>query len=169
MRQRLLFSRRKEDAMLPIKTILIATDFSPPSDYAFKFAGSLAQDYKSKLLILHVLEEPKPFYGGVMSPPPPDSAAGEMRKEIEMKLQKLRPANSAIAVEHLLVVGDAGSAITQMAETRKCDLIVMGTHGRTGLGRLMLGSVAEEVLRHAACPVLTLKTPFPTEATKPAK
>jgi nucleotide-binding universal stress UspA family protein len=155
--------------MLPIKTILFATDFSPPSDYAFKFASSLALDYKAKLLILHVLEEPRPFYGGVMTPPPPESAAGEMRKEIELKLQKLRPANSAVAIEHLLVIGEAGSAITQTAENHKCDLIVMGTHGRSGLGRLMLGSVAEEVLRHAACPVLTLKAPFPAEVTKPAK
>ena len=155
--------------MLPIKTILFATDFSPPSDYAFEFAAALAQDYKAKLLILHALEEPKPFYGGVMTPPPPESATGQMRQEIEMKLQKLRPASSAIAVEHLLVVGDAGPAITQMAETRKSDLIVMGTHGRTGFGRFMLGSVAEEVLRHAACPVLTLKAPFPAEAPKPAK
>ena len=119
-------------------------------------------------MILHVLEEPKPYYGGVMTPPPPESAAGEMRKEIELKLQKLRPANSAVAIEHLLVIGEAGSAITQTAENHKCDLIVMGTHGRSGLGRLMLGSVAEEVLRHAACPVLTLKAPFPAEVTKPA-
>jgi nucleotide-binding universal stress UspA family protein len=151
--------------MLPIKTILFATDFSPPSDSAFKFAGSLAQDYKAKLLILHVLEEPKPYYGGVMTPPPPESDFEEMRKEVEMKLRKLQPANSAITVEHLLVIGDAGAAITQTAENHKCDLIVMGTHGRSGLGRLMLGSVAEEVLRHAACPVLTLKAPFATEVT----
>ncbi|HLW66191.1 MAG TPA: universal stress protein [Gemmataceae bacterium] len=155
--------------MLPIKNILYATDFSPPSEYAFKMACSLAQDYGAKLLVLHVLEEPKPFYGGVMTPPPPESPSEPVRKETEIKLQELRPTNSAVAVERALVVGDAGPAITQMAETRKADLIVLGTHGRTGFGRLMLGSVAEEVLRHAPCPVLTLKSPFPPETTKPAK
>jgi nucleotide-binding universal stress UspA family protein len=168
VRQRLHSFRQKEDAMLPIKPILFATNFSPPLDFASKLACWIALDYKAKLLILHVIEEPKPFYGGVMTPPPPESVPEEMRKEIQMMMQKMRPATPMVAAEDVLVTGDAGPAITQMAQNRKCDLIVMGSHGRTGFGRLMLGSVAEEVLRHATCPVLTLKTPFPPETTKSA-
>src|SRR5262249_28958067 len=147
-------------AMLPINTILYATDFSPSSEYSFQFACSLAQDYGAKLIVLHAMEEPKPFYGGVMTPPPPESMCEEERKQIQLKLEGIRPTNASIKLEHILVTGDAGPAITQMARKRNCDLIVAGTHGRTGLGRAILGSVAESVLRHAHCPVLTIKMPI---------
>jgi nucleotide-binding universal stress UspA family protein len=62
-------------------------------------------------------------------------------------------------LEHRLVEGDAATVILQVATEIKCDLIVMGTHGRTGLSRLLMGSVAEQVVRNASCPVLTVKTP----------
>ena len=75
------------------------------------------------------------------------------------RLQQLRPEDPKILVEHRLVQGGGAEEILQVAQERKCDLIVMGTHGRTGLGRLLMGSVAEQVVRKAACPVLTVKTP----------
>jgi nucleotide-binding universal stress UspA family protein len=64
-------------------------------------------------------------------------------------------------VEHWIFQGDPATEILAAAEKIKCDLIVMGTHGRTGLGRLLMGSVAEQVVRKAPCPVLTVKTPLP--------
>ena len=149
----------KGGAMLPIKAILYATDFSPPSEYAFQFACSLAQDYAAKLIVLHVMEEPKPLYGGVMTPPPPEGMSEDERKQTQLKLEGIRPTNVSIKLEHIVATGDAEPAITQIARKRNCDVIVAGTHGRTGVRRAMLGSVAESVLRNANCPVLTVRMP----------
>jgi quercetin dioxygenase-like cupin family protein len=70
-----------------------------------------------------------------------------------------RPSDPRIRVEHRLAEGNAAEEILRLGEAMHCDLIVMGSHGRTGLGRLLTGSVAEEVLRKAACPVMVVKTP----------
>ena len=90
--------------------------------------------------------------------PPPTIDLEPLRE----RLQQLRPEDQKVLVEHLLVQGGAAEEILQVAQERKCDLIVMGTHGRTGLGRLLMGSVAEQVVRKASCPVLTVKTPQPS-------
>jgi nucleotide-binding universal stress UspA family protein len=80
---------------------------------------------------------------------------------LRARLQQLRPEDSKVLVEHRLVQGGAAEEILQVAQDRKCDLIVMGTHGRRGFGRMLMGSVAEQVVREASCPVLTVKTPQP--------
>jgi nucleotide-binding universal stress UspA family protein len=72
-------------------------------------------------------------------------------------LEEVVPADPAVAYEHHVVMGDPATEIIQLARSEGADLIVMGTHGRTGLTRLMMGSVAEAVVRRAPCPVLTLK------------
>lgn len=145
--------------MLPVQTILHPTDFSERSAYAFQLACSLARDYRARLVLLHV----KPFpiasiaYGELapLPPEPPD-----LRKTLLEQLRQLRPPDN-VSVEHHLIEGDPAREILRLAQETKCDLIVMSTHGRTGLGRLLMGSVAEEVLRKASCPVLTVKTPLP--------
>jgi len=91
---------------------------------------------------------------------------GTPEKEIAMldhKLHQVAVPGSQVKVEHRLVEGFAAEAILQAAEESKADMIVMGTHGRTGFNRLLMGSVAEEVLRKAACPVLTVKAPATEE------
>jgi nucleotide-binding universal stress UspA family protein len=146
--------------MLAIRTVLHPTDFSDYSDYAFRLACSLARDYGARLIVLHVLEWPVPIYTGVMmAPPTPIPPSVEQRQSAQEKLHRIKPLDPAICVEHLLEEGDAATAILQVAHERQCELIVMGTHGRTGLGRLLMGSVAEVVVRNASCPVLTVKTP----------
>lgn len=145
--------------MLPIRTILHPTDFSAPSDYAFRLACSLARDHGARLLVLHVFERQALAYPGVMTPPPPPPASAEQRDAALEQLHRIKPRDAAIAVEHLLAEGIPATAILQVAQERHCDLIVMGTHGRTGLSRLLIGSVAEQVVRNATCPVLTIKTP----------
>jgi nucleotide-binding universal stress UspA family protein len=75
------------------------------------------------------------------------------------RLSNLEPADESISIDYLLADGVAAEEIVHAAVDHKCDLIVMGTHGRSGLGRLVMGSVAEEVMRKAPCPVLTLKAP----------
>jgi nucleotide-binding universal stress UspA family protein len=157
--------------MLPIRTILHPTDFSEYSDYAFRLACSLARDYGAPLIVLHVLERPVLTYSGVMTAPPPPPPSTEQRQSVQEQLHRIKPPDPAVCVEHLLEEGDPATAILQVAQERQCALVVMGTHGRTGLGRLLMGSVAEQVVRKAPCPVLTVKIPqrpLPGEEAVPA-
>jgi nucleotide-binding universal stress UspA family protein len=142
--------------MLAIKTILHPTDFSERSDFAFRLACALARDYGARLHVLHVGSGPVivPVEGIV--PPEPE----RYQDELTAKLHTMRGEAPNIPVEHqLLFIGDPAAEILRVAQAIKSDLIVMGTHGRTGLGRLLMGSVAEQVVWKAACPVLTVKTP----------
>jgi nucleotide-binding universal stress UspA family protein len=142
--------------MLAIKTILHPTDFSERSHYAFRLACALARDHGARLIVLHVAETPMPIASaGVVILQP------TINLDIpRAQLQRLRPPDPTIPVEHRLTVGTAAAAILEEADKSNCDLIVLGTHGRTGLGRLLMGSVAEQVVRRAPCPVLTVKTPL---------
>jgi nucleotide-binding universal stress UspA family protein len=149
--------------MIPIKTILHPTDFSKPSEYALRFACALARDYQARLLILHVVEPPV-YYGELgMTVPLP----GDFHESLHKRLAHLVPDDSRIPVETVLIEGSAAKEILHVAGEQNCDLIVMGTHGRTGLSRVLLGSVAEQVTRHSRLPVLTLKTPTLLDADKP--
>jgi nucleotide-binding universal stress UspA family protein len=144
--------------MLPIKTILHPTDFSASAEFAFRVACSLARDYGARLVLLHVIAPPPVGnFGGMPVVPPPPPELG--RKEWEANLRRLQPADVTIPVEYELQDGDAATEIIRAAESIPCELIVMGTHGRGALGRLLMGSVAEQVVRKAPCPVLTVKTP----------
>jgi len=143
--------------MLPIRTVLHPTDFSDYSGYAFKFACSLARDYGARLVVLHVLTRPVFIYGEGVIPPEPAGFEDQLRQ----RLHQVQPEDPNLQLEHRLVEGEAAAEILRLAEEAKCDLIVMGTHGRTGLGRLLMGSVAEQVARKSPCPVLTVKIPHP--------
>jgi nucleotide-binding universal stress UspA family protein len=79
-------------------------------------------------------------------------------KLLRAQLQQVRPDAAQLPVDHRLVEGDAAAEILRLAAETHCDLIVMGTHGRTWLSRMLMGSVAEQVVRKAPCPVLTVKT-----------
>jgi nucleotide-binding universal stress UspA family protein len=141
--------------MSPIHTILHPTDFSLQSENAFNFASSLARSHKSRLIVLHVRESPAAVCGEFGSLP----VEREPIEPLRDKLIRLHSPDS-IAVEHHLKEGDPAREILAAAREFKADLIVLGTHGRTGLSRLLMGSVAEQVVRKAPCPVLSIKTPF---------
>jgi nucleotide-binding universal stress UspA family protein len=144
--------------MHPIKTILHATDFSEHSQCAFHLACALARDYSARLVALHVLAPPVVVYGEGVLPVVPVENQDLMRE----RLQSLATAIADVQVDDRLAEGDAANEILRVAKETNCDLIVLGTHGRKGLGRLLMGSVAEQVLRRATCPVLTAKaTPKP--------
>lgn len=149
--------------MLAIKTILHPTDFSKPSEFALRFACALARDYGARLILLHVVEPPV-YYGelGMTVPLPAD-----FHENLQERLQHLVPEDAKVPVETVLLEGTAAQDILRVAEERHCDLIVMGTHGRTGLSRVLLGSCAEDVIRHSRFPVLTLKTPAILDAALP--
>ncbi|MGD9723169.1 MAG: universal stress protein [Pirellulales bacterium] len=135
------------------KRILFATDFSPASEAALKYATALARDSGATLLILHVEELPTPYAGGEMLLPQPEYPNPEIRRMLDAVV----PTDKSVQYEHHLVLGTPAEDIVRIAEEQHADLIVIGTHGRTGLKRVLMGSVAEAVMRRATCPVLTLK------------
>jgi nucleotide-binding universal stress UspA family protein len=137
------------------KKILFPTDFSHCSDAALPVATSLARDTGARLLIAHVEEPPMAYGGGEMYYGMPDPATEDLRA----MLLKVVPTDPQVPYEHHLVVGDPAVAIADLAKSEGVDLIVMGTHGRTGLRRLLMGSVAEAIVRRATCPVFVLKEP----------
>ena len=145
--------------MTTIKTILFPTDFSPNSAEAFVWACSLARDNKARLLILHVI--PADVDPMVKKPTPDRRRPAESQEPWKEGFAWPQPSDPSIVVEHRLAEGYASEEILRLAQEEKCDIIVLGTHGRTGLRRLLTGSVAEEVLRKATCPVLALRTPEP--------
>jgi len=137
------------------KKILFPTDFSSCSDAGLEQATALARDAGAKLLIVHVEEPPAAYGGGEMyyGMLEPDNAA------MLQMLAAVVPSDPLVAYEHRLVTGDPAEQIVELADQEHCDLIVLGTHGRTGFQRLLMGSVAEAVVRRANCPVLTFKQP----------
>lgn len=140
------------------QVILHPTDFSSYSRQAFDLAVDLAQHYQAAIVVLHVVETLGPenvTYGEAVSQLEPES----YRQRLQHDLISLQPPpESGVTVRHLLAEGRPAEAIERVAREQGCGLIVMGTHGRTGLQRLLMGSIAEHVVRHSSCPVLTMKT-----------
>jgi nucleotide-binding universal stress UspA family protein len=149
--------------VLAIRRILHPTDFSDLSRPAFDLACSLARDFGAELVVLHV--SPPPVVG-VVDGMTVDLPTGAI-EYAHTRLEQIRPADPKIVVAHRLEEGDEAREILRVAAELSVDLIVMGTHGRGGLSRLLAGSVAEAVMRKAPCPVLTVRTPFPSERTPP--
>jgi nucleotide-binding universal stress UspA family protein len=131
--------------MLSIKTILHPTDFSAHSERAFRMACMLARGYGARLVVLHVAAPPVILYCKGALPVVPEEDHDQLRE----RLQQLIATEPTVQAEQRLAEGDAANVILRIAQEIKCDMIVMGTHGRTGLGRLLMGSVAEHVVRSA--------------------
>ncbi len=143
--------------MLAIQTILHPTDFSKQSASAFQVASALARDYGAKLLLLHVRQPGTMVFGEFGALPP---SPQETDEELRARLAQLVPPEKSVRVERFLATGSPAEEILRLAGDAHADLIVLGTHGRTGLGRLLMGSVAERVVRKAPCLVLTVKEPL---------
>ena len=148
--------------MSNIQRVLHPTDFSQPAADAFRVACGLARDHAAKLILLHVAQQPAiSSVAGLPVPPPPPPLID--LKGLKAQLNAIADANPQLRVECHVVEGQPATTILEVARELACDIIVIGSHGRTGLNRLLMGSVAENVVRHATCPVLTVKTPI--EAT----
>jgi universal stress protein A len=143
--------------------ILFPTDFSHTGDAALEMATALARDSGALLLIAHV-QEPAEAYGGGAFYGIQEPLTEQLRK----MLHEVRPTDPAVVFEHRLIAGDPGAALARLADEENVDLIVMATHGRTGFRRILMGSVAEAVVRRANCPVLTWKQAV-AETVPPAK
>jgi nucleotide-binding universal stress UspA family protein len=139
--------------MIRIKKILYPTDFSSYSNQAYFHAISLAEKHNASLTVLFVYNPD--------STTTPGSQGDEVadRRYWQGQLEQIRPVDTGIPVSHVLLEGDPASEIVRYGRDAGIDVIVMGTHGRTGVERLLMGSVAEKVLRDAPCSVLVVKLP----------
>jgi nucleotide-binding universal stress UspA family protein len=142
------------------KRILVATDFSEHSTAALDVASNLASETGARLFIMHVDEVAEvgvpalpPYEGGYLFQAP----YGYKRREVRERLEKVVPTVANVTFEHCYVTGLPIAQIVQLIVEKQIDLIVIGSHGRTGVSRLLVGSVAEGVMRRAACPVLVVK------------
>lgn len=141
--------------MIALKQVLVPTDFSDPSNNAFRYAKAFADTFKARLHLLHVVE---PVYYGWEIPPIVDE---EIDKGVEKQLRSLL-TEAECEKYHAQFTHRRGSAfieIVRYARDNDIDLIVMGTHGRGPIAHILLGSVAERVVRKAPCPVLTVRHP----------
>jgi nucleotide-binding universal stress UspA family protein len=143
--------------------ILYPTDFSTMGQTALEMATSLARDRHAKLLIVHV-EEPLmtyagEFYYGIEAP---------NCEAVNRMLTEVLPTDQAVGYEHRLLHGSPAKSIVDLAAREHVEMIVMPTHGRTGVARMLMGSVAEEVVRKAKCPVLTVKATAAAEVSASA-
>jgi len=143
-----------------VKRILFPTDFSHCNDAALKYASTLAADANALLYIVHVHERQDISAAmgeaGFAYPSAYDTADSA---EVRDRLTKVVPTVAEVAYDHHFLTGSPLREILKFAEREHVDLIVMGSHGRTGLSRLLMGSIAEGVMRKALCPVLIVKQP----------
>ncbi len=130
--------------MIHVRKVLYPTDFSSYSNQAYFHALAQAEIHGASLTILYVYN--------------PSQRDGD-RQYWRGQLEQIRPSNPDIAVEHVLLEGDPAQEIIKYARDASFDLIVLGTHGRTGRERLLMGSVAEKVMRDGPCSVLVVKLP----------
>jgi nucleotide-binding universal stress UspA family protein len=149
--------------MIRIKKILYPTDFSSYSNQAYFHAISLAEKHHASLTVLFVYNPDTTTTPGSQG----DEVAD--RRYWQGQLEQIRPVDASIPVTHVLLQGDPPSEIVRYGRDAGIDVIVMGTHGRTGVERLLMGSVAEKVLRDAPCSVLVVKLPRGQPFTTPGE
>jgi nucleotide-binding universal stress UspA family protein len=162
---------RQEDVMnVELTRILVPVDFSAESDRAVGYAVALAKKTAGAVELLHVVEDPiaSGAWGAEAYVSYVPDLLDELVADATVRLGSVKAGcDESVAIGTRVVTGSPARTIVAIAEAERCDLIVMGTHGRSGLSHVLLGSVAERVLRTAPCPVLTLraeKTPAETKA-----
>lgn len=146
---------------MEIRSILLPTDFSECANYALPYATSLARSAGASIICVHVIEPVVPTVGytGIAEPLPIADLSEQLEDSATRELPKIARHEecAGLNVEEVIAHGDAASEIVRVAKERGVDLIVISSHGRTGLGRILFGSTAEAVVRHAPCPVLVVK------------
>ncbi|MDX6530582.1 MAG: hypothetical protein QOH41_2872 [Blastocatellia bacterium] len=148
---------------LQLRKILLPTDFSGCANYALPYAAAIARATGAEIICVHVVEPivPAVGYSGLAEPMPMADISEQLEDSAERELPELADCEelNGLEVEEAIVHGDAAAEIVRVAGEREVDLIVISSHGRTGLGRIIFGSTAEAVVRHASCPVLVVKPP----------
>lgn len=159
------------------KSILVALDGSPTSNAGFKSALQLASDGHASLIALHVIDDAAmaiDLQGGYLPPSYVDTLYDSLRKNGETILAKAQATARAAGVEVTPILAESrgqtvAQAIIRQARKSKADVIVLGTHGRRGLSRLVMGSDAEAVLREASVPVVLVRKPEQARRATPRK
>lgn len=136
------------------RKILVPYDFSRSSAAALAVAVELATKYGGGLMVMHAIPPHYPLHGRPV--PPPAGEIAEVGRRLQARVAAALKGRKVRSVKSWIVVGPPAASILEAA--RKADAIVMGTLGRTGLPHLLLGSVAERIVRHAAVPVLTVRS-----------
>jgi len=146
---------------MEIKKILFATDFSEGSSSSLPYAVDFAKRYGAKLYIVNVIFDIAKASGSYVPHISMEELYKDMEKASKAQLEKcyIEEMKSFKDVEHVVLKGVPYEEISRFASENKVDLIVIGTHGRKGLDRVLFGSTAEQVVRHAPCPVLTVRLP----------
>jgi nucleotide-binding universal stress UspA family protein len=144
---------------MQFRHILAPTDFSEYSKQAVASALELAKTFGAKLTILHVIELPPYPVEGYVPPSLSATFMDDLERQATTDLAQVVPEveNAGVEVVRVVAVGTPYRKIIDMAEAEQVDLIVMATAGRTGFSRLVMGSIAERVVRTASCPVLTIR------------
>jgi nucleotide-binding universal stress UspA family protein len=147
--------------MLPIRRILFPTDFSEPADYAWPYALTFAQEFGAEVHLLHVVTPPPRLTEAYAINFDPEQTVKTLTAEANASMDRQVEAakSRALVFRREVRVGVDYREILDYATKHDIDLIVMATHGRTGLAHVLLGSVAEKVVRKAPCPVLTIRHP----------
>lgn len=147
--------------MKSITTILHPTDFSNPAESSFRLACALASDMKARLIAFHVVHPAVYVHNLDFNSPNHELKPWELLR----RLQETAQEGYGLKIDIDLSEGEPAAEVLKVARTRHCDLIVMGTHGRMGLRHLLMGSVAEKVVRKADCPVITIRSPLTQETS----
>lgn len=146
--------------MIHLKKILVPTDFSEFSNHALRYGGELARRFDAELHLLHVIDDSITVPDPLMGAPASDAEIRDLQRAAEDALGKLA-ADAALKDVRIapcvVLTGSPFVGIVRHARENNVDLIVIATHGRTGLAHAMLGSTAERVVRKAPCPVLTVR------------
>lgn len=147
----------ERSAFVSLKNVLFATDFSATSDAALSYAAAICRRFHSTLHLVHVLSDASLLMmtGGV-DYVSMGTLFDDAQEEAKQKLEEISARMEGVAHRSYVRHGQVWGNLEEITRQNQIDLIVLGTHGRTGLGKLLLGSVAENILRHAACPVLTV-------------
>ena len=147
--------------MKPFEKILVAIDFSENADHAFDYALTLAKQFKSELILMHVINEPVDLRGFYV----PHISFEQLEQEIEAGAETMMvkfchdKMGDFTDYKKIIITGTPYEEIVRKASEMDASLIVLGTHGRTGLDHMIFGSTAERVVRSAPCPVLTIRMP----------
>lgn len=146
--------------MISIASVMVPVDFSKESTLAAKFAASIAQQYKSNLYVLHVME---PLHPSAQAEISNLKEFEQRRRDTTMEdLGRVIPqgVKKSLHVEEILEIGrPIYHIIVEKAKELRVDVIAIATHGRSGLSHILLGSVSEKVIRHAPCPVFVIRNP----------
>ncbi len=146
-----------------VRSILLPTDFSECAGHALPAAASLARMWGARLICLHVIEPIVPIVGWtpIAEPLPVADISEQFADSAARELPKVAQREECVGldVEDVITRGEAASEIVRIAKERAVDLIVISSHGRTGIDRMLFGSTAEAVVRYAHCPVLVVKPP----------